>query len=174
MFKSIRNRLVLAALAALVTVTAFGPMVAEAGASSNYQQNKVLDWFFRGQTFTAPSTIYIALATTNGTAAACGTEVSGGSYARVGVTSSLTSWAGTQGAGTTTASTGTSGQTSNNATITFPAPTAAWGTITSFCAYDASVSGNLLFQAALTTSKTVNSGDAAPSFAVSALTYTLN
>ena len=174
MLKQLRLSVAAALLMALSVLAAFAPTTADAGASSNYFQNHTLDWFFRAQTFTPPSTIYIALATTNGTAAACGTEVSGGSYARVAVTSSLANWAGTQGSGTTSASTGTSGQTSNNATITFPAPTATWGTITSFCAYDSASSGNLLFQAALTTSKTVNSGDAAPSFAISALTYTLN
>lgn len=174
MFKHLRLSFAAAALAALSILSAVAPTTADAGASSNYQQNKFIDFFFRGQTFVAPSTIFIALATTNGTAAACGTEVSGGSYTRAPYTSSLANWAGTQGAGSTTVSSGTSGQTSNNSVITFPSPTAAWGSITSFCAYDSATSGNLLFQAALTTSKSVNSGDAAPSFAISALTYTLN
>jgi hypothetical protein len=62
------------------------------------------------------------------------------------------------------------GTTSNKATITFPAPTANWGSITHFALYDASTAGNMLFCAALTTSKTVNNGDAAPSFVVDALT----
>lgn len=146
---------------------------AEAAAISNYLQNKFIDWFFRAQTFTAPTTIYIALDTTAGSASACGTEVSGGSYARVAVTSALANWAGTQSAGSTTASSGTSGQTSNNGAITFPSPTANWGTIVGFCAFDASSGGNLLFFAALTVSKTVNNGDAAPSFAAAALTYTI-
>lgn len=152
---------------------AIAPQDAEAAAISNYLQNKFVDWFFRAQTFTAPTSIYIALATTTGTAAACGTEVTGGSYGRVQVTGALAAWAGTQSAGSTTASSGTSGQTSNNASITFPSPTANWGTVTSFCAFDASSGGNLLFFAALTVSKTINNGDAAPSFAAAALTYTI-
>lgn len=82
----------------------------------------------------------------------------------------MTNWAGTQSATSTTTSTGTGGQTSNNAAITFPAPTASWGTITHMGIYDASTAGNLLYWAALATSKTVNNGDAAPSFAISALT----
>jgi hypothetical protein len=96
-------------------------------------------------------------------------EVSGGSYARVAVTSSLSNWAGTQGSGTTVASSGTSGTTSNNNTITFPAPTANWGTITGVGIFDASTSGNLLFYGALSQSKTVNNGDAAPNFPAAAL-----
>lgn len=149
------------------------PQKAEAAAVSNYLQNKFIDWFFRAQTFTAPATIYIALATTSSSASACGTEVTGGSYARVAVTSALSAWAGTQSAGSTTASSGTSGQTSNNGAITFPSPTANWGTVTGFCAFDATSGGNLLFFAALTVSKTINNGDAAPSFAAAALTYTI-
>lgn len=141
-----------------------------AGPKSNYLENHFLDWLLRGQSFTAPATVYIALFTAAPTDAGGGTEVSGGSYARVAVTSSLANWAGTQSAGSTTASSGTSGTTSNNNAITFPAPTANWGVITSFGIFDASTSGNLLYYGNLTTSKTVNNGDAAPSFAAGALT----
>jgi hypothetical protein len=42
------------------------------------------------------------------------------------------------------------------------------------CVFDASSSGNLLFRTALTTPKTVNNGDAAPSFAAGALTFTID
>ncbi len=154
---------------------AFVATVALAGSGSNYIQNKYwIDGFFRGQSYSVPTTLYIALATTAGSQAACGTEVSGGSYARVAVTSSLANWAGTQGATSTTASTGTTGTTSNNAVITFPSPTASWGTVTNVCIYDASTSGNLLFNFALTSSQTINSGASAPSFAISALTVTIN
>lgn len=154
----------------LVATIAFG------AATSNYFQNKTIDSFFRAQTPVTPATIYIELATSSATAQACGTEVSGGSYARQAVTSALANWAGTQGAGTTTASsnaTGSSGTTSNNNAITFPAPTATWGTVVAFCGMDAPTGGNLLFYAPLTTPKTVNNGDAAPSFAAGALTFTI-
>lgn len=141
-------------------------------ALSNYLENKWLDYVFRGQTFTAPATTYVALFTANVNAAGSGTEVSGGSYARVAITSSLANWAGTQSAGSTTASTGTSGTISNNAIVTFPAPTGNWGVVTGFGLYDASTSGNLLIFAPLTTSKTINSGDGAPAYAIAALTFT--
>jgi hypothetical protein len=139
-------------------------------AMSDYLENKIVDWLLRGQTFTPPATIYVALFTTNDNDAnSSAVEVSGGSYARVAVTSSLSNWAGTQGSGTTVASSGTSGTTSNNNTITFPAPTANWGTITGVGIFDASTSGNLLFYGALSQSKTVNNGDAAPNFPAAAL-----
>lgn len=96
-------------------------------------------------------------------------EPTGGSYARVAVTSSLANWAGTQAAGSTTASSGTNGTTSNNSAITFPSPTAAWGVVGRFGIYDAPTAGNLLIHAPLGTPKTVNNGDAAPSFAAAAL-----
>ncbi len=62
----------------------------------------------------------------------------------------------------------------NNASITFPSPTANWGTISEVCVFDASTSGNLLFRTSLTVSKTVNNGDAAPSFAAAALTFQMD
>lgn len=155
------------AIGSLVT-----PAPAQAQALSDYAENKLIDLMVRGQAFTAPATVYITLATTTGSDTACGTEVSGGSFARVGVTSSLANWAGTQSAGSTTASSGTGGQTSNNAAINFATPSAGWGTVTEFCAFDASSGGNLLFRAALTTSKTINSGDTV-TFPIASLTLTL-
>lgn len=98
------------------------------------------------------------------------TEVSGGSYARVGVTASLANFAGTQSAGSTTASSGTGGTTSNNGAISFLAPTGNWGLIYGWLDSDAASAGNIGYYAALTTPKQVNSGDAAPSFAAAALT----
>lgn len=165
----------------LVTVTALGiaaaslfALPAQAGAMSDHWENKAIDLLFRGQTYTVPTTHYYALATAAGSDSACGTEVSGGSYARVAVTPSLTAYAGTQSAGSTTASTGTGGTTSNNATITFPAPTANWGTVVEYCVFDAGSGGNLLFRATLTASKTINNGDSAPSFAAGAATFQID
>jgi hypothetical protein len=160
-------------LCLLIVLLLFSPLGYSA-ALSDYMENKLIDFLLRGQTFTPPATVYVALATTSGSDAACGTEVSGGSYARVAVTSSLVDWAGTQAAGSTTASSGSSGTTSNNAAITFPSPTASWGQVTEFCVFDAATAGNLLFRAALTTPKTINNGDAAPSFAIGALTFQID
>lgn len=141
-------------------------------AMSDYLENKLVDLCLRGQAFTAPATLYVSLHTTATTDAGGGTEVSGGAYARVAVTANLTNFAGTQSAGSTTASSGTGGATSNNSTITFPSPTGNWGTVSHFAIWDASTAGNMLFHGALTTAKTVNNGDAAPSFAAAALAIT--
>lgn len=143
------------------------------GAKTDYLENKLIDFLFRGQGYTPPATLYVGLFISTGSPsdAGGGTEVSGGSYARVGVAASLANFAGTQSAGSTTASSGTGGTTSNNGAITFPAPTAAWGTVGAFGLFDAASGGNLLAYSALTTNKTINSGDAAPSFAAGALTF---
>lgn len=142
-------------------------------ALSDYLENHIIDWLLRGQVFSPPATVYVGLLTAAPTDAGGGTEVTGGSYARVGVTSGLTAWAGTQAAGSTTASTGTGGTTSNNSAINFPTPTAGWGTVTHFGVYDAATNGNLLFYAALTVAKTVNTSDTV-SFAAGALTLQID
>lgn len=141
---------------------------------SDYLENNIVDWLFRGQAFSPPATLYVGLFTAAPADAGGGTEVSGGAYARVAVTSSLANWAGTQAAGSTVASSGTSGTTSNNGAIAFPAPSANWGSVVAFGVFDAASAGNLLFYANLTTPKTVNNGDAAPSFAAGALTVQID
>lgn len=154
---------------ALSLALSFG--LAQAASLSDFAENKMVDAVLRGQALAAPATMFIALYTACPTDATAGTEVTGGSYARVAVTSSLANWAGTQAAASTVASSGTGGTTSNNATITFPAPTANWGVVTCVGWMDASTAGNLWIYNALTISKTINNGDAAPSFGISALTF---
>lgn len=149
-------------------------------AMTDFMENKILDWLLRAQAIgitgasagagSGPTTLYVGLFTTAPTDSTAGTEVTGGSYARVAVTSGTGTWNNTQG-NTSGASTGTDGTTENVSTVTFPAPTANWGVVTSFGIFDASSGGNLLIYANLTTSKTINNGDAAPSFAAGALTF---
>lgn len=142
-------------------------------AMSDYLENKIVDWLFRAQTFSPPAGLHVGLLTAAPSDSGGGTEVSGGAYARVNLAPSLANWAGTQAAASTTASTGTSGTTSNNSTITFPTPTATWGTVTHFGVYDASTAGNLLFWGALTVSKTINTGDVI-SFPAASLTVQID
>lgn len=155
----------LLALAAICAIPA-----AFASSFTDYAENKLIDYLFRGQASGIPATWYVGLDTVACSDTGGGTEVTGGSYARVAVSSSLANWAGTQSASSTTASSGTNGTTSNNAAITFPAPTANWGSVTSVRVWDASSSGNAWLCFNLTTSKTINNGDAAPAFSAGALT----
>lgn len=151
---------------------------------SDFLENKLLDWLLRGQAIgitgasaaagTGPANVYVGLFTANPSDTGGGTEVSGGSYARVTVASSLANWAGTQSAGSSTASSGTGGTTSNNNAITFPTPSANWGVVTGIGIFDAASAGNLLLWAPLTVNKTINNGDPAPSFAAAALTIQID
>jgi hypothetical protein len=138
---------------------------------TDFLENELIDHLFRGGAYTAPTTLHFGLFTAAPSDAGGGTEVTGGSYARVSVTPNSTNFRNTQNSGTG-ASTGTTGTTGNLTVITFPAPTANWGVVTHFGIFDAATSGNLLVHGALTVSKTVNNGDAAPSFAVGDFTFT--
>lgn len=102
------------------------------------------------------------------------TEVTGGSYARASLAASLADFAGSQSAGSTTASTGTNGTTSNNVSITYAGPSANWGVIFGVVVYDASSSGNPWDWFPLTTPKTINNGDPAPSFTAGAMTFQID
>jgi hypothetical protein len=111
-------------------------------AASDYVENLALEWLLTSNSATRPTAWYIGLHTADPTDAGTGTEVSGGSYARESV-----------------AFTVTNDTASNSATVTFTAATANWGTITHVGVWDASSSGNLLFHGAVTTSKTIETGD---------------
>ena len=82
----------------------------------------------------------------------------GGSYARVNLAPLDTNWKATQG-GTSGASSGSGGVTANAVAITFPAPSANWGTVTHFGIFDAASGGNLLVWNALTIPRTIVNGD---------------
>lgn len=153
-------------------------------AMSDFLENKLIDWFFRGQAIgvtgasaaagTGPTSLYFALLTAAPSDTGGGTEVTGGSYARVTVAANTTNFDNTQQANTTAVSSGNTGTTRNSIAVTFPAPTANWGVVTHFGIYDASSAGNLLFWGALTASKTINNGDAAPSFAINAFSLQID
>ena len=119
-------------------------------AASNYLENKVLDHVLTATAYTQPTTRYLGLFTNTSTNAAAnlenGTltdEISGGSYARQTVAFAAAS----------------NGTSATNATVTFPAATANWGTVTHVAVMDAATSGNVLFWGAVTTAKTIETGD---------------
>ena len=130
---------------------------------SDYLEGKLRDHIFRTASFTKPTALYVSLHTANPADDATGTEVSGGSYARQNLAPLDANWGG---------GTATDGIVKNLGVITFPAPTANWGSITHFAIWDASAAGNMLCYGALGTPKTVNNGDAAPSFAANAIVIT--
>ena len=110
-------------------------------AMSDYLEDAFLDHFL---STTSPSTIYLGLHTADPTDAGTGAEVSGNGYARQSIAFAASS----------------SGTASNSGAVEFPAASGGnWGTITHVGIYDAASAGNLLFHAALTTSKIINDGD---------------
>jgi hypothetical protein len=134
---------------------------------SNFLENAVIDHVLRGVAFPALGTnVFVALFTAAPSDAGGGTEVTGGGYARVAVARATTAWAAP-------ADNAGSQQTSNSAAITFPTPTANWGTVTHIAVMataTGTTANDYLYTAALGTSRTINNGDTAPSFAVGALT----
>ena len=116
---------------------------------SNYLESALINHIFRNTDYTRPGTIYVALFTAAPSDAGGGTEVSGGSYARQGiVTGASSAWDAESG-----------GATANSNLITFPTATANWGTITHVALFDAVTGGNMLFWSAITTNRTVDSGE---------------
>jgi hypothetical protein len=157
------------AVFAFALAAVFAPVAAQAQSLSDWVENNFIDQVFRAQTWTIDANLTVGLSTAACSDSSVGTEVSGGSYARVSVARSLANWAGTQSAGSTTASSGTGGVTSNNAAINFATPSAGWGTVTHFFIMS---STNIVLCQALTTSKTINSGDTV-SFPIASLTFTI-
>ena len=111
---------------------------------SNYLETEILDHVFGGAAYTAPATLYLALHTANPDEDGSGTEVStsGTAYARE-----------------TVAFTTSGNTTSNTAAVEYATATANFGTVTHVGVWDASTAGNLLAYAALSSSKTIETGD---------------
>jgi hypothetical protein len=110
---------------------------------SNYLENALINVTLRATSYTAPTTVYVALYTNDPTDADTGTEVSGTSYARQSVTFGAPS----------------NGATTNSAAVEFPQAGGSWGTVTHIGIRDASTAGNLLYHTALDASKTIATGD---------------
>lgn len=128
-------------------------------AFTNYAENKIIDWLLRGQVVTLPASWYVGLHSVAGTDATMGTELSGGGYARIGVTANLTNWSGTQAALSTIVSSGTGGLSSNNAAIAFGTPSGAWGEAVDFGLWDAISGGNCWVYGALEVAKLIYEDD---------------
>jgi hypothetical protein len=126
--------------------------------ATDYLENQLIDHLFRATIFPKPSWFSVGLFTAAPSEAGGVTEPAAGSYARVIYPVGNNDWLATQG-GTGTSS-GTGGLTRTAAAITFPAPTADWGTVTHLGVFDHG--GNLLLQGPLAVPRTIRAGDPAP------------
>lgn len=116
------------------------------GAATNYLELKLLDHSLGTATYTKPTTVYLSLHTSDpGETGSTSAEISTSStaYARQSITFAAAA----------------SGSAASNATVTFSAATASWGTITHIGINDASTGGNMLYYGAVTTSKAIDTGD---------------
>ena len=129
--------------------------------ASDYLEDKIRTHLMRSGTWAKDTARWVSLHTADPGDTGASEVGAVGSYGRVQRDASDANWS---------AGTATDGLTSNVATITFPAPTApGWGVATHCGVWDAPTGGNFIGGGALTTPKTINGGDAAPSFGPGAL-----
>jgi len=140
---------------------------------SDYLEGQLIAHLFRTATFTKPTTIAIALLTTNAVDADTGQFTTGtgvevtnaNAYARQTLNAGDANW---------TAPAGGDGQTDNASAVTFPQATGSWGTIVATAIVDNGTydTGDLWFYSTVDASKTIDNGDTAE-FAIGAITVTL-
>jgi hypothetical protein len=134
-------------------------------AASNYLENKILDHILKfgngsvtvgtGAGYAPPAVLYLALFNNTSTNTAANLEA--GTLTDETVTSGGTLYARKS----VTFASASGGSSATDATVTFDTAGADWGTITHIAIMDGGTrgSGNVLFWGAVTTSKTIQTGD---------------
>lgn len=118
------------------------------GSLSDFAEGKLLDHVLN-VAYTPPATVYLALCTADPTDAATGASMNevanSGSYARTAITFGAAS----------------SRRVTQNAQVTFPAATGAWGTVTHWAIVDSGTygAGNVLATGAFSPTKSIVSGN---------------
>jgi hypothetical protein len=111
---------------------------------SNVLEVDLLNSTLNGAAFTPVDNPYISLWTSDPTDAETGTEVSGGSYARIA----------------SSFPTATTNTVATDADVTFAEATATWGTVGWIGLHSASTgTGNMIYHTALDAAKTIDTGD---------------
>jgi hypothetical protein len=109
---------------------------------TSYTDNKLIDHLLGSGTYTKPASKYVALYVGDPMGSGAEVSTSGTAYSRQ--------------SGSFTVSGGTA---TNSGNIEYAAATSTWGVITHVAIFDASTSGNMLVSAALSSSKTIGTGD---------------
>ena len=124
-------------------------------AASNYLEDSLLNHTLRNTAFSQPAGLWLALFTNTSTNAAANLEA--GTTSTDEISTSGTAYARK----TVAFAAASSGTSATNATVTFDAATANWGTVTHIAIMDSVTrgAGNVLFYGAVTTSKTIETGD---------------
>ena len=131
-------------------------------AFSSDLEDKVMNHVLGGSDYTRLATVYLALFTAAPNETGGGTEVSGGSYARLAITNNATNFPAASG-----------GQKTNGIALTFPAASASWGAVSHWAIMSASSGGLLLFFGAFSAAKTIGDTDQL-TIPISQLTITLD
>jgi hypothetical protein len=113
---------------------------------SNVTKSGTIDFWFRNQLPQQPSSVFVALYSTDPTGANTGVEITGGGYTRMGITFGAPTISGTQSIA------------QNNTVVTFPQLNANVGTAMFIALLDAQSGGRLLAYAALPVSLLLNAG----------------
>jgi hypothetical protein len=125
-------------------------------AASNYLENKLLDHTLRygSAPYTGASTLYLALF--NNTSSNAATNLEAGT-----LTDEVTTSSSAYSRKAVTFAAASSGSSASSATVTFDTATASWGSITHIAVMDGATAGagNVLFYGAVTTAKTIDTGD---------------
>lgn len=128
---------------------------------SNYLSSALLNQVFRNQTYTKPTKVFIALYTSNPTAADTGQEVTGGGYSRQEVAFGAPTSENYQQYHPSTGQQVTVSKRTikNSADIVMPTASADWGQVTHIGIRDAATGGNLLYFGALDTPRSILTND---------------
>lgn len=114
---------------------------------STYLAQNIINSTLRGQAFTVPTTLYLALFTSDPTDDNITTnEVAGAWYAR-------------KATGAWSAPVGTGNSSSNSNQVLWDAVTGSAVTVSHWAIYDAATSGNMLYSDSIGTAKTFNVSD---------------
>ena len=129
------------------------------GYFTDYLNNKVLDLVLGNSAFVSPSTLYIGLSLNPSSKGGVINEPSPSTgYLRMGVANTLLNFPQAS-----------NGSKTNVNTITFPTPTASWGTILAVFLADSANGGNILAMADLSSPRLVSLGSPGPTIASNAL-----
>ena len=118
-------------------------------AKADAWRSAIIDSLLGNQSLTLPgATLYLALYTVAPTEDGGGTEVTGGSYARVSVTNDLTTFPAAVG-----------GSKANGITLSFPTPTAPWGDVEAWGLHDHATNDSLVLWDLLDDTVTIDTSD---------------
>lgn len=110
---------------------------------TDYSEENLLNFWFRGDAVDPPSELYIALFTSAPDDTGGGDEIEGFGYVRQLLT--FGAWA--------------DGECANDQTVTYPIATGSWGEVTHSAVFDAEEGGNMLVWGELTAPRSVGDGE---------------